>query len=307
MRDGMSKPMILIVDDMAANIAILSDLLHEDYRIKVAKNGPKALEIAQSYEEKPDLILLDIEMPEMNGYEVCKELKNNGSTNNIPIIFVTARNDVKDEEYGLNLGAVDYISKPFHPTIVKIRVKNHVALKLKSDRLEELSMIDGLTHIPNRRYFDEIYQKTCKEMAREHKGGALMMIDVDYFKRYNDHYGHGRGDECLVKIADALQSVLKRPTDTVARYGGEEFVVMLQNTDKEGAIRVAENLLQAVNDLNLAHDYSTIADHVTISLGMAFKSPEESLCREDLLKMADDALYRAKEGGRNRFEISSQG
>ena len=129
MRDGMSKPMILIVDDMAANIAILSDLLHEDYRIKVAKNGPKALEIAQSYEEKPDLILLDIEMPEMNGYEVCKELKNNGSTNNIPIIFVTARNDVKDEEYGLNLGAVDYISKPFHPTIVKIRVKNHVDRK----------------------------------------------------------------------------------------------------------------------------------------------------------------------------------
>lgn len=297
--ETMTKPTILIVDDMAANISILSDLLQGDYKIKVAKSGQKALEIAKGT-EKPDLILLDIEMPEMNGYEVCKELKNNSLTNNIPVIFVTARNDVKDEEYGLNLGAVDYISKPFHPTIVKIRVKNHIALKLKGDWLEELSRIDGLTHIPNRRYFDEEYQKKCKEMIREHKTVALLMIDVDYFKRYNDHYGHGKGDECLMKIAGALKSSLKRPSDMVARYGGEEFIVILQNIDEDGAKKVAESLIKAVGDLGIKHEYSSASDHVTISLGMAFKPAEESLCKEELLKMADDALYRAKESGRNR-------
>lgn len=302
MKTANVKPTILIVDDMAANIAILSDLLHEDYKIKVAKNGQKALEIAKS-SEKPDLILLDIEMPEMNGYEVCKELKNSSLTNNIPVIFVTARNDVKDEEYGLNLGAVDYISKPFHPTVVKIRVKNHITLKLKSDWLEELSMYDGLTHIPNRRYFDEEYKKKCKEMTREHKTVALLMIDVDYFKRYNDHYGHGKGDECLIKIASALQASLKRPTDMVARYGGEEFIVLLQNIDKEGAVNVAENLIKAVSDLRIRHEYSTVSDHVTISAGMAFKAAEETLCKEELLKLADDALYRAKESGRNQIAI----
>lgn len=296
------KPTILIVDDMAANIAILSDLLQDDYKIKIAKSGQKALEIAKG-SEKPDLILLDIEMPEMNGYEVCKELKNNTLTNNIPVIFVTARNDVKDEEYGLNLGAVDYISKPFHPTIVKIRVKNHITLKLKSDWLEELSMVDGLTHVPNRRYFDEEYQKKCKEMIRDHKTAALLMIDVDYFKRYNDHYGHGKGDECLIKIATALKSTLKRPSDIIARYGGEEFVVLLQSIDHEGAQKVAESLIEAVSALGIRHEYSSVASHVTISAGMAFKEAEEALCKEELLKMADDALYRAKESGRNKIAI----
>lgn len=296
------KPTILIVDDMATNIAILSDLLQDDYKIKIAKSGQKALEIAKG-SEKPDLILLDIEMPEMNGYEVCKELKNCPLTNNIPVIFVTARNDVKDEEYGLNLGAVDYISKPFHPTIIKIRVKNHINLKLKSDWLEELSMFDGLTHIPNRRYFDEVYAKKYKEITRDAKTLSVVMIDVDYFKRYNDHYGHGKGDECLIKIAGALKNALKRPTDIVARYGGEEFVVLLQNIDKEGAITVGESLIKSVSDLKILHEYSSVSDHVTISAGMAFKEVECTLCQEELLKQADDALYRAKESGRNKMVL----
>lgn len=291
------KPTILIVDDMAANIAILSDLLQEEYRIKVAKNGAKALEIAQSNDI--DLILLDVEMPEMNGYEVCKELKNNASTNNIPVIFVTARNDVQDEEYGLNLGAVDYISKPFHPTIVKIRVRNHVALKLKSDWLEELSMVDGLTHIPNRRYFDEMYERCYHDTLREKKTFALFMIDVDYFKRFNDHYGHGKGDECLIKIAGALKKSLHRPNDFVARYGGEEFVILLKDIDEAGAQNVAETLIQAIKELNIPHEYSDISPYVTISLGIAFKLSECIRTKEEILKASDDALYRAKTEGRN--------
>lgn len=299
-----SKPTILIVDDMAANIAILSDLLKNDYKIKVAISGEKALEIANAH-ERPDLILLDIMMPGMDGYEVCKNLKNNSWTSNIPVVFVTAMNEVKDEEYGLNLGAVDYISKPFHPTIIKARVKNHIDLKLKNDMLEELSMVDGLTHIPNRRYFDEEYEKTYKESMRDNETLAVLMIDVDHFKAYNDHYGHGKGDDCLTKIAGALRAVLRRPADVVARYGGEEFVVLLKDIDESGAKKVAESLIEAVSAQGIPHEYSDAADHVTISVGMAFKDTECSFCKEDLLKYADDALYRAKRGGRNRFETNS--
>ena len=145
---------VLIVDDMIANIELLSNLLKDEYDIKIAKNAKKTLEICQGY-EKPDLILLDVIMPDMDGYEVCKILKSNMATQDIPIIFVTSNDSERDEEYGLNLGAVDYIKKPFNPSVVKIRVKNHISLKLKSNMLEELSMCDALTHIPNKKYFNK--------------------------------------------------------------------------------------------------------------------------------------------------------
>jgi diguanylate cyclase (GGDEF)-like protein len=299
------RPIILIVDDMPANIAILADLLKDEYRVKIAKDGVKALEISRC-EEKPDLILLDVEMPEMNGYEVCKELKNDPSTNSIPIIFVTAKNDAIDEAYGLNLGAVDYIAKPYHPTIVKIRVKNHVALKRKSDLLEELSMYDGLTHIPNRRYFDETYAKVFQECKRENIPIALMMIDVDHFKAFNDHYGHGQGDACLVKVAQTLHSSLKRGGDFVARYGGEEFVVLLRNIDESGTNAIAEKLLNAVRELWIIHEFSSAAGFVTISMGIAHCDTWTDISPSEVLKKADEALYVAKESGRNRSEFSSK-
>lgn len=299
------RPMVLIVDDMAANITILVNLLSDEYQVKIAKDGNKALEICRN-EEKPDLILLDVEMPGMNGYEVCKELKNDPATNNIPIIFVTAKNDTIDEAYGLNLGAVDYIAKPFHPTIVKIRVKNHVALKRKSDLLEELSMYDGLTHIPNRRYFDETYAKAFQECKREKISMALIMIDVDHFKPFNDHYGHGQGDVCLIKVAQALNTTLKRGGDFIARYGGEEFVVLLRNIDEEGAAVICEKLLQAVQELSIIHEYSSASDYVTISIGMAYCHEWSDITSSELLKEADQALYVAKESGRNRFEYHSK-
>lgn len=185
------QPTILIVDDMITNILILSDLLKDEYDIKIAKSGLKAIEIANS--QNIDLILLDIEMPKMNGYEVCKNLKNSEKTKNIPIIFVTARNSETDEEEGLNLGAIDYITKPFNKTIVKLRVRNHIKLKEKTDLLEQLSMYDGLTNIKNRRFFDEIFEKSYYESRRKKTNLALMMIDIDFFKPYNDNYGHGKG------------------------------------------------------------------------------------------------------------------
>ena len=300
MREEEYIPTVLIVDDMAANIAILSDLLQNSYKIKIAKSGQRALEIAKS-KEKPDLILLDIEMPQMSGYDVCNILKSSSETRNIPIIFVTAKNDTMDEEYGLNLGAIDYIKKPFHPAIIKIRVKNHMDLKLKSDKLEELSMIDSLTNIPNRRFFNENFEKKYREILRDKKSLALIMIDVDFFKLYNDNYGHWQGDECLRKVAQTLRKNLKRPTDTVSRYGGEEFVVLLKDIDRDGAKKVVQSLIDAVANLKIEHKYSTAAEFVTISAGLSIKESDEDISKEDLLKIADNELYRAKESGRNKF------
>lgn len=297
-----TRATVLIVDDQPTNIHALASLLKEDYRVLTATRGEKALELAQG-KQAPDLILLDIVMPDMDGYETCHRLKDNEATRAIPVIFVTALDDDKDEERGLNLGAADYISKPFNPAIVRARVRNQVNLKLKTDMLEKISLQDGLTEIPNRRYFD---QKLAEEWARSSRNDqslALLMVDIDQFKPFNDHYGHGAGDECLRRVAQALRRVPTRATDLVARYGGEEFVVLLPETDTRGAQHVAQTMLEAVRSLEVTHDYSDVAPHVTISIGGAIQSrqhPKPSA--EDLKKAADTALYQAKTNGRNRYQ-----
>ena len=187
------KPTILVVDDMTTTLLLLHDLLKDTYEVKIAKSGTKALEILESPNDI-DLILLDIEMPDINGYDVCKRIKNNETIKNIPIIFITGRTSQEDEEYGLNLGAIDYITKPFNKAIVKLRIKNYLNLKIKNDMLEKLSMYDGLTNIRNRRFFDETFEKTFSEIKRDKKSLAVLMIDIDFFKPYNDNYGHGQGD-----------------------------------------------------------------------------------------------------------------
>jgi diguanylate cyclase (GGDEF)-like protein len=300
MIDDTYVPTILVVDDMAANIAILSDLLKENYKIKVANSGQRALELAHA-KAKPDLILLDIEMPLMSGYDVCKELKASSSTKDIPIIFISAKTSANDEEYGLKLGAIDYIKKPFHPAIVKIRVKNHIELQLKSAKLEELSMCDSLTNVSNRRFFEKALEEKYREIQREKGTLALIMVDIDFFKPYNDNYGHWQGDEALAKVARALRKTIKRPTDVVSRYGGEEFVVILKNCDKEGAKMMANSLVEAVRELQLEHKFSSAATHVTISAGVALKEKESTISKEELLKEADEQLYHAKESGRDRY------
>lgn len=296
-----TKPTILIVDDEVSNLMILSDLLQDDYDIKVAKSVKKAFEILKNEDSSMDLILLDVLMPEMDGYEMCKILKNDSNTNNIPIIFVTAKVNQEDEEYGLNIGAIDYITKPYNQTIIKLRVRNQIDAKLKSDMLEELSMYDGLTNIPNRRFFDERFEQLYKECVRDKTSLFVMMLDIDFFKPYNDNYGHGRGDEALKKVATTLFKSLKRPTDFVARYGGEEFVILLKDIQKQDAEFVAQTLLSTIRELKIEHGNSSAAKIITISIGISFKDKNENILKEDLLKMADDALYKAKEGGRNQY------
>ncbi len=290
---------ILIVDDSKLNINFLANHLRTDFKIRVATGGEKALEIAFS-ENPPDLILLDVVMPDIDGYEVCKKLNNSIETKNIPIIFITGKTSGEDEIYGFSIGAVDYIAKPFNPVVVKARVNTHLELKRYRDYLEDVSYFDGLTGIPNRRKFDEQFELMWNLSKRESVPISIIMMDIDFFKAFNDGYGHQAGDECLRRIAQALSKVVVRKTDLIARYGGEEFVCVLLNTTIEGAAQFAEKLRESIISLHIPHEGSQVDIQVTISLGVATDIPNKDSLSKRLIQAADDALYKSKKNGRNK-------
>jgi diguanylate cyclase (GGDEF)-like protein len=295
---------ILLVDDSTTNLRILGAILSPDYDILVAISGGTALEIARD-PEPPDLILLDVQMPEMDGYTVCQILKEDDLTRNIPVIFITAVDGSQAETKGFELGAVDYITKPYSPLVVRARVGTQVALKQRTDLLETMAFLDGLTGISNRRQFDRQLEKEWSLMMRRSAPLSLLLIDIDYFKRYNDHYGHGAGDDCLRLVARTIASVIKRPGDLAARYGGEEFAIILPDTDEKGARVVAEAARLAVESLKLPHASSPLTDHITISLGVTTDIPHRQGNLQDLVNAADHALYHAKSAGRNRISVES--
>lgn len=296
-----TAPFILIVDDTPTNIQVLAEGLREDYRVKVANSGAAALEVIAK-QGQPDLILLDVMMPDMDGYEVCRQLKHDPETSSIPIIFVTAKNEVADEELGLKLGAVDYIAKPFHLSIVRARLQNHLKMKQMTKLLETMAWVDGLTCIPNRRRFDAVMESEWKRALRASSPLSLILVDIDHFKQFNDHYGHGAGDRCLKEVASALSAAVTRGGDLVARYGGEEFVLLAPETNINGIRQLAEQLCSRVAALNIPHEHSSAAPQVTISAGYACVIPSASSTPAMLLEAADKMLYRAKESGRNQAQ-----
>jgi diguanylate cyclase (GGDEF)-like protein len=298
MTTDVSKPLILMVDDTPTNIQVLAENLIDEYRIKVAVSGEAALEAIER-QGPPDLILLDVMIPGMDGYEVCRRLKSDPQTAAIPVIFVTAMNAASNEEYGLNLGAMDYITKPFYLPVVKARIRNHIRLKQMTDMLEAMAWLDGLTGIPNRRRFDQVLENEWKRAQRNQLPLALVMVDVDYFKAYNDCHGHGAGDICLRQVATILAASVSRSGDFVARYGGEEFVMLMPETDAEGAQRVSELLCRRVEAQQIPHSGSSASPWVTISAGFAVLVPELQQLPFELLDEADRQLYLAKESGRN--------
>lgn len=291
------KNVILVVDDLPANIGKLVALLGDRYIVKPALSGKKALEVARS-NEPPDLILLDAVMPEMNGLEVCRTLKSDPETADIPIIFVTSLDGEEEEERGLKLGAVDYITKPFRGPIVLARVETQLRLKEYNDLLKQQSTLDGLTGLPNRRALDERLLQEWRRGARLKTPLSAILLDIDYFKQYNDHYGHLAGDDCLRQVGRQL-SEAGRVTDFVARYGGEEFVCLLPHTDAQGALEVAEKFRKAVGALQIEHEQSNISSRLTVSQGVATTLPELDRDPSILLGLADEQLYRVKEGGRD--------
>jgi len=292
------KLKILLVDDLDINLQILNLMLHHDYEIFMATSGEQA--ISMCGELSPDLILLDVVMPGMNGHEVCRYLKSHPITANIPIIFVTTQSNSDDESAGFEAGAVDFISKPINEKVVRARVRTHLKLKVQNEYLEAMAMIDGLTLIANRRSFDEKLDVEWRQCRRSQAPLSVVLIDIDYFKLFNDCYGHQAGDRCLQTVAMSIKSCLKRPHDLVARYGGEEFVCILPECDLIGATRIAETMCQAILELAIPHSMSRTAPFVTISAGVASNMPDENAASSELITEADKRMYKAKMQGRNR-------
>ncbi len=294
-----ARPRLLVVDDQPVNVQALYQVFAADHQVFMATSGEQALNVCRN--KLPDVVLLDVVMPGMDGHAVCRALKADALTRDIPVIFVTAHTDTAAEEAGLALGAVDFISKPLRPSIVRARVKTQVTLKRQSDALRELVYLDGLTGVHNRRYFDERFDLECRRAERSGAPVSLAMIDVDHFKRYNDHYGHQRGDDCLRLVARSLRESLRRPADLVARYGGEEFVCVLPETDLAGAQGLCTLIEQRIRELAIEHAMSPHdARIVTVSIGVCTKSPQATASAVELLAMADRQLYEAKTSGRAR-------
>lgn len=297
--DGSSgKPKLLVVDDQPINIQVMHQIFSADFQVFMATSGAQALALCK--DNPPDLVLLDIVMPGMDGFEVCAILRADAATRNIPVIFVTAHTDAAQETRGLEVGAVDFISKPVNPAVVRARVKTHLTLKLQSDVMRKLVFLDGLTGVYNRRYFDQQLVMEMARAVRNQSALSLIMLDVDFFKRFNDHYGHQAGDDCLRHIAATLKAGLRRPADLVARYGGEEFACILPETDFTDAMAIAQELEQQVRNQAIPHADSEAAPVVTISLGVAGRHAGTPGDADALLAAADAQLYKAKNAGRGR-------
>ena len=297
MNPQFNESTLLVVDDEKQNRLLLTELFEGEYKVIQAKNGLQALERARSH--APDLILLDVLMPEMDGMATIRALKREDATRNIPVIFITALDSPTDEEQGLNLGAVDYIAKPFHPSIVRVRVRNHLQIVHQRRLLEQLAALDGLTGIPNRRRFDESYALEWRRCQRAGQPLSLVVADVDHFKAYNDTLGHAAGDRVLQEVAAVLRQCARRPGDLAARYGGEEFVLLLPETGAQEAQMLAEELRAKLEARALTHPASPVGASVTLSIGGASTTPMQAEADPAFFPLADAALYQAKASGRN--------
>jgi diguanylate cyclase (GGDEF)-like protein len=296
---------ILVVDDAMENIQILHHALRDEHEVLFALDGETALQIA--LEQQPDLILLDAVMPGMDGYAVCAALRGSPRLQGIPVIFVTALSQPEDETRALEAGAVDFISKPFNVAVVRARVRSQLTIKRQADAMRELSMTDGLTGVANRRSFNDTIDAEWRRCARAGMPLSVIMIDIDHFKLYNDHYGHQAGDNCLQQVSAAMKRCATRPQDLLARYGGEEFILLLPQEAMEGTQVVAQRILDEVRKLALPHAASPTAPQLSISMGLAsVLPPTDSIDPSALIRTADANLYRAKQTGRNRYCVSPE-
>jgi two-component system, cell cycle response regulator len=302
---------ILVVDDIPVNIQLLDkQLTSAGFAVVTARNGEEAL--AQVETHKPDLVLLDVMMPKLDGFETCRILKSNDTTNYIPVIMVTALNEMEDKIKGAEAGADDFITKPFNKHELFVRVKSLLRIKrlhdqlkekvnlleMAQERLKELAITDGLTGIYNHRYFKQFLAKEIIRANRHNAKVSLAMLDIDNFKDYNDSHGHLAGDKILRQVAKLMVKNI-RSIDVAARYGGEEFVVILPQTDAQAAKVVAEKLRLLIENSQFEKEETQPGSKITISIGIA-TFPENSKELEGLINSADQRLYVAKAQGRNK-------
>ncbi|PZV17358.1 MAG: diguanylate cyclase response regulator [Pseudanabaena sp.] len=325
------KEYILVVDDTPHNLHLLITMFtRRGYEVIGVSDSLAAVSTVKT--EMPDLVLLDINMPNMNGFQVCEQLKSIDVICNIPVIFISARDEVLDKVQAFTVGGVDYITKPFQIAEVLVRVENQLTLRRLQRQLQEqnerlkkeissriiaenllqeaneklgrLVNLDGLTQLANRRCLDVYLDQEWQRLARERLPLSLIMCDIDFFKNYNDNYGHVAGDDCLRKVSLLIKQSVHRPADLAARYGGEEFVLVLPNTDIEGAMAIAQIIRQGLQELAIPHEASGVSHFVTLSMGVTCLVPTNDSDPSVLLTSADFALYRAKELGRNQtFQI----
>ena len=287
---------ILIVDDSALQAARLKSILKDEYDVAIAQTAEEGLRLAGSGEYS--LILLDVVMPEMDGFTLLKKLQEEIVTQSIPVILITSLSDVKNEQYGLVLGAVDYITKPFHELIVKARINTHIKLYNYRMQAETQSMTDQLTGVANRRRYEQYSLTKWQEAARLQVPFSICMFDIDHFKKYNDTFGHPAGDKVIASIAKTVSACFRRSTDFFARYGGEEFVAITRGDNSKKMFEYLKRVRQAVENLHIPHDPS-VSEWVTVSVGGVTTIPPVESSYEFYLKIADTMLYDAKKHGRN--------
>ncbi len=320
MAKRLSKLKVLVVEDSKVALKAISGYI-ENMGVQpfLAENGKDAIEIYNR--ERPDIVLLDIILPDTDGYEVAKEIRRlQGKDEWTAIIFLSVMSKDEDLARGIEVGGDDYIMKPVGSVVVQAKVRamyrlvqmQRALVKLAgqlndaNQELQRLSMTDGLTGIANRRMFDMSLAREWRRCLRLSKPLSIVMLDVDYFKKYNDRYGHQEGDDCLVAVANEVSRAAPRPGDLVARYGGEEFVMILSETTESGANLVADRIRRQVERLNLPHKDSPYG-HVTVSCGISSVQPTTGLTPEMLVKSADNALYLSKNQGRNMITYLDYG
>ncbi|MBC7455061.1 MAG: diguanylate cyclase [Massilia sp.] len=291
---------VLVADDDAINRQVLGELLKPEYAVVMAKNGAQTLEKAARH--APDLILLDVVMPDMDGYEVLRRLRADPQTEHIAVIFISGLDRPEDEANGLNLGAADYIAKPFNATVVTARVALHLQVVRQHRLLEHLAHVDGLTGLANRRRFDEVYAAEWQRAQRSGHPLSLALLDIDCFKQYNDQYGHPAGDRVLRSVARSAATFMRRPADLAARYGGEELVLLMPDTCAEQARHIVASMCRAIEQLGIAHAASSVSAVLTASVGGATLGEGSKESAAELFDIVDSLLYRAKHAGRNRVE-----
>jgi diguanylate cyclase (GGDEF)-like protein len=285
---------ILIVDD-EMSIRLLMSLLLKDFgTIEMAATGKDALEKVNAL--NPDLVILDVQMPEMNGYQVCQKIKANDKTSSIPVVFLTANSSNVDEEYGLEIGATDFIRKPISPKIVRARVSNILSLQKATQKLKLIASTDPLTGAFNRRHLDLVGINELSRSKRYNSSFTILMLDIDHFKAVNDTYGHDVGDEALIETVTVIKKNI-RGEDLLFRLGGEEFAVMLPETSRLAAFDTAERIRIAISKIVIQTPIAPLS--FTMSIGIAENTPEDDGI-DLILKRADEALYQAKSSGRNK-------
>jgi diguanylate cyclase (GGDEF)-like protein len=295
--------LLLAVDDSFTSLEDLSVHLGDIHEVVEVKSGHDCIQFCRM--RTPDLVLLDVEMPVQDGFETIRILKGIPEMQMVPVIFLTSSSDTETESRGFDEGAADFIAKPFNPVVLRARVETHLKVREQYQTIRQLSMLDPLTNIPNRRFFYERLEAEWFRMAREKNDLSFLMMDIDHFKNYNDTYGHSQGDEALKAVATVLRTTLKRAGDFVVRMGGEEFGALLPATDLEGAKSVAETLRQNVQGLRvpLIEGNTHEAPPITISLGIAATVPDPVVPYDRIIQTADHKLYDAKNKGRNRCEF----